>query len=328
MKKDAVNETETVIITEEDKAPEKEAEEVIITDKKEEKEKRENLFLKKILTYLILFLILGGVVTSLSAILPKLPYTLTKEEQLKEISFGFPLPFVEQKRTEEEIAPLIAADFNKSFILPRYDLYESRFNPIIILADIVINGFWIGLIGMFIIFLPKLSKKTFKYILIAFLLTLFIAIMPTPPGTFTIDTLEPMHFGFPLSFLEQTPDTTSIYMQENLDTILKQTFLAPKFLGSGTEGYKTHIVAYKLILSVLINAFILGAVTNLFRVIKLASKGKKKAVSDYYRDRWVSLVLKPLDKKNILPETASLKLKSNIKLLSSTKSKALNEKKK
>lgn len=267
----------------------------------------------RIIAYAVVFLILGCVVTGLSAVLPKLPYTFTKTEQLKTVEFGFPIGFAEQKRSDDEANALINGDFNKNvnkgFLLPRYDLYETDWNIGLLAADVFINAAWIAVIGLFFTFFPRVAKKSLKFAIFGLLVCLLFCLLPAWPGTFTAEDLDPMHFGFPLKYLEQTPDVNAIKTNENLDLILKQNFLSPNLLNSDPSRTTTHFVAYKLLASIALNAFLLAAAANLITVLKiLINGGKKEGVAKHYSERFDSLVLRPLEKKNMLSERSALKL--------------------
>ena len=101
--------------------------EVTVAEDPPKKEKKKNKKLGKVIAYAVVFLILGCVVTGLSAVLPTLPYTFTKTEQIRTVGYGFPLKFAEQTRTDDEMTALTDGDFNKNvnkaFILSRYDLF-------------------------------------------------------------------------------------------------------------------------------------------------------------------------------------------------------------
>ncbi len=295
--------TEVTEVTEVEETPEK--------PKKEKKKK--NGKAGKIIAYAVVFLILGCVVTGLSAVLPKLPYTFTKTEQLKTVGFGFPIGFAEQKRSDDEANALINGDFNKNvnkgFLLPRYDLYETDWNIGLLAADVFINAAWIAVIGLFFTFFPRVAKKSLKFAIFGLLVCLLFCLLPAWPGTFTAEDLDPMHFGFPLKYLEQTPDVNAIKTNENLDLILKQNFLSPNLLNSDPSRTTTHFVAYKLLASIALNAFLLAAAANLITVLKiLINGGKKEGVAKHYSERFDSLVLRPLEKKNMLSERSALKL--------------------
>lgn len=279
--------------------------------KKERRKKRGKT--GRIIAYAVVFLILGCVVTGLSAVLPKLPYTFTKTEQLKTVEFGFPIGFAEQKRSDDEANALINGDFNKNvnkgFLLPRYDLYETDWNIGLLAADVFINAAWIAVIGLFFTFFPRVAKKSLKFAIFGLLVCLLFCLLPAWPGTFTAEDLDPMHFGFPLKYLEQTPDVNAIKTNENLDLILKQNFLSPNLLNSDPSRTTTHFVAYKLLASIALNAFLLAAAANLITVLKiLINGGKKEGVAKHYSERFDSLVLRPLEKKNMLSERSALKL--------------------
>lgn len=295
--------TEVTEVTEVEETPEK--------PKKERRKKSGKT--GRIIAYAVVFLILGCVVTGLSAVLPKLPYTFTKTEQLKTVGFGFPIGFAEQKRSDDEANALINGDFNKNvnkgFLLPRYDLYETDWNIGLLAADVFINAAWIAVIGLFFTFFPRVAKKSLKFAIFGLLVCLLFCLLPAWPGTFTAEDLDPMHFGFPLKYLEQTPDVNAIKTNENLDLILKQNFLSPNLLNSDPSRTTTHFVAYKLLASIALNAFLLAAAANLITVLKiLINGGKKEGVAKHYSERFDSLVLRPLEKKNMLSERSALKL--------------------
>lgn len=295
--------TEVTEVTEVEETPEK--------PKKERRKKSGKT--GRIIAYAVVFLILGCVVTGLSAVLPKLPYTFTKTEQLKTVEFGFPIGFAEQKRSDDEANALINGDFNKNvnkgFLLPRYDLYETDWNIGLLAADVFINAAWIAVIGLFFTFFPRVAKKSLKFAIFGLLVCLLFCLLPAWPGTFTAEDLDPMHFGFPLKYLEQTPDVNAIKTNENLDLILKQNFLSPNLLNSDPSRTTTHFVAYKLLASIALNAFLLAAASNLITVLKiLINGGKKEGVAKHYSERFDSLVLRPLEKKNMLSERSALKL--------------------
>lgn len=295
--------TEVTEVTEVEETPE--------TPKKERRKKSGKT--GRIIAYAVVFLILGCVVTGLSAVLPKLPYTFTKTEQLKTVEFGFPIGFAEQKRSDDEANALINGDFNKNvnkgFLLPRYDLYETDWNIGLLAADVFINAAWIAVIGLFFTFFPRVAKKSLKFTIFGLLVCLLFCLLPAWPGTFTTEDLDPMHFGFPLKYLEQTPDVNAIKTNENLDLILKQNFLSPNLLNSDPSRTTTHFVAYKLLASIALNAFLLAAAANLITVLKiLINGGKKEGVAKHYSERFDSLVLRPLEKKNMLSERSALKL--------------------
>lgn len=295
--------TEVTEVTEVEETPEK--------PKKERRKKSGKT--GRIIAYAVVFLILGCVVTGLSAVLPKLPYTFTKTEQLKTVEFGFPVGFAEQKRSDDEANALINGDFNKNvnkgFLLPRYDLYETDWNIGLLAADVFINAAWIAVIGLFFTFFPRVAKKSLKFAIFGLLVCLLFCLLPAWPGTFTAEDLDPMHFGFPLKYLEQTPDVNAIKTNENLDLILKQNFLSPNLLNSDPSRTTTHFVAYKLLASIALNAFLFAAAANLITVLKiLINGGKKEGVAKHYSERFDSLVLRPLEKKNMLSERSALKL--------------------
>lgn len=318
--------TEVTEVTEVEETPEE--------PKKEKKKK--NGKAGKIIAYAVVFLILGCVVTGLSAILPKLPYTFTQTKQLNAVDYGFPLGFAEQKRSDDEVTSLINEDFNKNvnkgFLLPRYDLYETDWNIGLLIADVFINTAWIAAIGLFFTFFPRIAKKSLKFAVFGLLVCLLFCLLPAWPGTFTADELEPMHFGFPLKYLEQTPDVNAIKTNENLDLILKQNFLSPNLLNSDPSRTTTHFVAYKLLASIALNAFLLAAVANLITVLKiLINGGKKEGIARHYTERFDSLVLRPLEKKNMLSEKAVQRLAERtgtLKLAEEKSKKALSDGKK
>ena len=117
--------------------------EVTVAEDPPKKEKKKNKKLGKVIAYAVVFLILGCVVTGLSAVLPTLPYTFTKTEQIRTVGYGFPLKFAEQTRTDDEMTALTDGDcnknVNKAFILPRYDLFETEWSIGNAVADIFIN---------------------------------------------------------------------------------------------------------------------------------------------------------------------------------------------
>lgn len=302
--------------------------------KKEKRKKHGKI--GKIIAYAAVFLVVGCAVTALSAVLPKLPYTFTQTEQIKTVDFGFPLGFASQTRTDDEVSALVDGDFNKNvnkgFLLPRYDLYETGWSVGALLGDIAINTALVAAVCLFFVFFPRVAKKSLKFAVFGLLVCLLFCLLPALPGTFTADELEPMHFGFPLKYLEQTPDVGTIKTNENLDLILKQNFLSPNLLNSDSSRTTTHFVAYKLLLSIALNAILLAAVANLITVLKiLINGGGKEKVAKHYSERFDSLVLRPLEKKNMLPEKTALRLAERteaLKLAEKKGKKALSDGKK
>ena len=142
---------------------------------KKEKKKKERKA-GKIIAYAVVFLILGCVVTALSAILPKLPYTFTQTKQLNAVDYGFPLGFAEQKRSDDEVTALINEDFNKNvnkgLLLPRYDLYETDWNIGLLIADVFINGVDSGNRGCSSRSFPRIAKKSLKFAVFGLLVCL------------------------------------------------------------------------------------------------------------------------------------------------------------
>ncbi len=327
---------EEIVITEVEEITQTENNENENNEKTNDKpKKKKNAKIKKIIGFVIIFFILGCAVTALSAVLPKLPYTFTSTDQIEKIEYGFPLSFAVQTRSSDQISELVNSDFNKNvnkqFILPRYDLYDTEWNIGRAAADVFINTAIVAIVVLFFTFFPRVAKKTAKYLIFGLLVCLVFCLLPAMPGTFTIDDLEPMHFGFPLKYLEQTPDVNTIKTNESLDTILKQTFLSPNLLNSDPSRTTTHFVAYKLILSIALNAFLIAAVVNLITVLKiLVNGGRKDAILSHYTKSFDTLVLRPLDKKKLLPESVVLRLNERTeKLKLSEKShKALTGKKK
>lgn len=287
--------------------------EVTVAEDPPKKEKKKNKKLGKVIAYAVVFLILGCVVTGLSAVLPTLPYTFTKTEQIRTVGYGFPLKFAEQTRTDDEMTALTDGDFNKNvnkaFILPRYDLFETEWSIGNAVADIFINTAVIAAIGTFFVLFARLARKCLKFAVFGLLVCLLFCLLPAMPGTFTVEEIEPMHFGFPLKYLEQTFDVESLKTNEKLDQLLKQNFLSPNLLASDPSRTTTHFVAYKLLASILMNAVLLAAAANLITVLKiLINGGKGKGVAAHYSARFDSLVLRPLEKKNMLSEKTVLRL--------------------
>ena len=105
-----------------------------VTDKKEK-----GTMGLKIAIFLLTCLLVGGVLTTLSAILPRLPYSVTDAAELQHLTFGFPIKFVEQSLNEEQIQTLTEKGLNTSFILPRYDQYQTTIDWAKLLANVLIS---------------------------------------------------------------------------------------------------------------------------------------------------------------------------------------------
>ena len=263
-----------------------------VTDKKEK-----GTMGLKIAIFILTCLLVGGVLTTLSAILPRLPYSVTDAAELQHLTFGFPIKFVEQSLNEEQIQTLTEKGLNTSFILPRYDQYQTTIDWAKLLANVLILSVVAAVVLGLIIQLPRLTKKLSVFALIGLFICILSAILPAPPGTFqTIEDIQPMRFGFAIRFIEQTPPlgSASILDDEALNRQLSQSYWAPKVFFGTPEGYTIHIQGWRLLASIAVNAILAGIVYNILILLRAAKRGGKAAIKAKYIDRLYELTIRPL----------------------------------
>jgi len=201
------------------------------------------------------------------------------------MEFGFPVKYVEQTLDEASLEKY-SSQVYKHTIAPRYDKYETRIVAWKLVISVALNS-----VGIFLIYLlfskrPKLGLKILKYLAIALIITVIGMILPAAPGTFTIDDLDPMHFGWPLKSVEMTGDG-SIYTYEEADRYLAQAYIAPRY-----DIYKTHIVTWKVVVNVIMIAVFIAAVWNILRVFVLYLKGGTAKIKKYYSEKYLRLLPK------------------------------------
>lgn len=251
--------------------------------------------IKAVITILVC-LLAGCVFTALSAVLPRMPYSVTAQEELSELTFGFPLKFVAQYPDETEISALTEKGFNTSFILPRYDKYNTTIDVGYMLLNVLIMSVaTAAALGMVTVF-PQLTKRISVFVLIGLIICILSAILPAPPGTFqTIEDLQPMRFGVPLKFIEQTPSINTLMTVDtnDLNQALSGSYWAPKIFFGNISNYTTHIRGWLLVASVFLNALISAAVYNVFILFKAIHR---RAVFAKYKECVQRLILNPLQK--------------------------------
>lgn len=217
----------------------------------------------------------GSIFTALSAVLPRAPYSVTSQAELSNLTFGFPLKFITQTPNEDDITALTEKGFNTSFILPRYDKYETSIHVGNMLLNVLILSVATAVVFCMLAIFPKLTKKIFIFLLIGLVICTLSAILPAPPGTFrTIDDLQPMRFGFPIKFIEQTPPINTLMTMNaaDLNNTLSASYWTPKIFFGNTSNYITHIRGWKLVLSIILNALIAAGIYNFFILLKAARK--------------------------------------------------------
>lgn len=267
-------------------------------------------------------LLVGCILTGLSAILPRLPYSITSQEELSDITFGFPIKFVTQSPNEEAITSLIEKGYNTSFILPRYDKYQTSISIFKMLLNVFILTILTALILAFCTILPRLTKKISLFLAIGLFICILSAIFPAPPGTFqTLDDIQPMRFGFPIKFIEQTPPIGTLSTIDEIEKRLSSEYWAPKIFYGEIKSYTTHIRGWLLILSILLNALIAAVIYNLFIFLKAA---KNRNIALKYAECINRLLIKPLPTYIKVPEP----IKNKMRQLQQKNTKKLPDKRK
>ncbi len=205
--------------------------------------------------------------TALTAVLPTLPFTYTEATDFLPMHVGFPFPFVQLQLTSEQIKALGA--FNTSFILPRYDQYPATFDASqAVLSALANAALFLILYGIFLC-VRRFRKQAVPALLIGTGLTVLSMFLPVAPGTFrTAEDLNPMRFGFPFRFVEQTPNIGSLLTDEDLESYLAQSYIAPNY-----TAYATRLQIFGMLASVLVWA--LAVFLVLFLINFLRKKGKR-----------------------------------------------------
>ena len=194
--------------------------------------------MKKLIRPLVILLLVSLVFTALTAFLPVFPFTLQTRNELQPLKIGFPFTFVRQTLSTEQIETLEQRDMMRTFTLPRYDLYKSSFSFGEALLSWLVNFAVFAAVWAICRFFPKQVRSAVPVLIIGALITVLFLFMPASPGTFrTIEDLDPMTFGFPVKYVEMTPDINSIILDEGLFTYLSQSYIAPQY-----GVYKTEIL--------------------------------------------------------------------------------------
>lgn len=233
--------------------------------------------LKILIKALIATFILSILFTALTAFLPYPPFTIINENDAKNMKFGFPVAYTSLTPDADQLSKLIKNNVNKSFILPRYDKYDGNFSILNAIICLLINT--VAFFGIWFLF--KYFKKFMKVFVIIFAFSMIISIisviLPAPPNTFkSIEELQPMHFGFPISFVEQTPDISIISTSEIIDDYIRTSYISPNY-----KLYDVKINFWGFIIASLLTTFIIAILVSLFAMLKVIIKLGPKSLKTY-----------------------------------------------
>ena len=243
------------------------------------------------------------VFTALTAVLPCPPFILRDAEDLSPFRIGFPLSFVEQVPDSDSLEQFTQQDVSKSFVLPRYDKYDTYFDVGRALGCLAINTGVFGAAYLFFHFMKKTAKRALACLALGLAVTVASAVLPVAPGTFTEDDLYPMEFGFTVKFVEQTPSIDTTWPE--LDTYLAQNYIAPNY-----AQYATHIDVGRAFLCLGLNTLIIAvAAVVIGFFVTLARRGRAETariylkpfrqLRDYFDKKSVRKLRKTLDKAEI-----------------------------